>query len=161
MRRRRQLRLAAAAAMFVGLGAADAAEAETPRCQPSPFGEKRVALVIGNGAYPESGLLTTARGAREMGRLLCNYGFDTGEVKVDLKAADMAATVASLRERASGADQVVVYFAGHGAEYTGESQLLATDWADDATGRLNAVAISQIKRALAETKARAKIIIIV
>ncbi|HRD28686.1 MAG TPA: caspase family protein [Caulobacter sp.] len=136
---------------------------DTLTCAPAPFGEKRVALVIGNAAYAAGNALTTpGSDATAVAAALCAHGFDVGRAWIDQRGPDLRTLLADITERAQGADQVVVYYSGHGIEWKdGYSRFLGVDW--DGSGEppdIVAISITQIKQALADSGARAKIIII-
>jgi uncharacterized caspase-like protein len=79
--------------------------------------EKRVALVIGNGAYRHAEKLANpvndARGIRDA---LASLGFDVifGE---DLDQKGLRRAIGQFADRVEGADVELVYFAGHGATF--------------------------------------------
>ncbi len=79
--------------------------------------EKRVALVVGNGAYRYADKLANpvndARGVRDA---LAKLGFDVifGE---DLDQKALRRAIGQFADRVEGADVALVYFAGHGATF--------------------------------------------
>lgn len=88
---------------------------------------RRVALVIGNGAYrsvpallnPPNDASDTAAALKRLGFkviLLTNAGFD-----------EMRRSLIALGREAAGADMAAVYFAGHGMEINGENWLIPVD----------------------------------
>ena len=93
--------------------------------------ERRVALVIGNGAYRHSTPLPNpANDARAMAGMLEGLGFEvanraTGMVDLDL--AGMKGALAAFGRSARGADIAVVFYAGHGLEVDGQNWLLPVD----------------------------------
>ena len=90
--------------------------------------EKRVALVIGNGAYKTvANLANPSRDAIAIGDLLTAAGFDDVAVKTDLGVMDMRAVLRDFARRAVGADIAVVYYAGHGIEVGGRNYLVPID----------------------------------
>ena len=153
--------LAALALCLLAQGASAQTEAAASLCKPTGGSDRKVALVIGNSAY-STGLLTSpAKDAREMQALLCGFGFTTRQAWIDVSSQEMDKLVENLSEAAQNADQVVVYYSGHGAEAHGEIRFLGVEWTGgqkeiDTT----AIAISRIKAALAESPAKAKIVII-
>ena len=83
--------------------------------------EKRVALVIGNGAYAKVGKLSNpARDAAAVAALLRTAGFDAVEVRTDLGAAAMRRALSDFSDRVADADIAVVFYAGHGIEVDGK-----------------------------------------
>ncbi|RRB00102.1 caspase family protein [Larkinella rosea] len=94
----------------------------------SNFTGRRVALVLGNSGYQYINSLDgqPANDARSMEKRLTELGFET------VLAVDLArdATEKMLREfyaKASKADVVLVFYAGHGVQHHGENYLLPID----------------------------------
>jgi formylglycine-generating enzyme required for sulfatase activity len=84
----------------------------------SAHAEKRVALVIGNGAYLHADRLANpVNDARGMRDALTALKFDVvyGE---DLDLKELRRAVGRFNGRADGADVALVYFAGHGATFS-------------------------------------------
>ena len=90
--------------------------------------EKRVALVIGNGAYKTvANLPNPARDAIAIGDLLRAAKFDEVTVRTDLGVTDMRAELRQFALRAVGADIAAVFYAGHGVEVGGHNYLVPVD----------------------------------
>jgi formylglycine-generating enzyme required for sulfatase activity len=90
--------------------------------------EKRVALVIGNGAYARAAkLLNPANDARAMVALFKSAGFDVVESRNDLDLAGMRRVLRDFSAQVRDADVAVVYFAGHGVEMNGTNYLVPID----------------------------------
>ena len=86
--------------------------------------EKRVALVIGNGAYVHTRVLPNARNdARTIAALLAKIGFVVTEAS-DLSYRPMREAIRAFGQTAQGAEMALVYYAGHGLEVAGENWLL-------------------------------------
>ena len=82
--------------------------------------EKRVALVIGNGAYVKAATLPNPKNdALAMADLLGKAGFDVVDVKTDLSADGMRRALRDFSEQVRDADMAVVFYAGHGMEMNG------------------------------------------
>jgi uncharacterized caspase-like protein len=78
-------------------------------------GERRVALVIGNGAYAQvASLPNPGNDARAMAAMLGRVGFDPVTLRTDLGKADLERELRAFARTAAAADVAVVYFAGHG-----------------------------------------------
>jgi uncharacterized caspase-like protein len=89
--------------------------------------EKRVALVIGNGAYKHvAALPNPATDARDIAASLGRLEFTVTTV-TDAGFDQMRRALLDFGRRASGAEMAVVYFAGHGMEVGGENWLIPTD----------------------------------
>jgi uncharacterized caspase-like protein len=90
--------------------------------------EKRVALVIGNGAYRNAlRLPNPVNDAAAMGDLFKAAGFDDVRIANDLGVNDLRKALRSFAEKAAGADIAVVYYAGHGIEIGGHNYLIPVD----------------------------------
>lgn len=90
--------------------------------------EKRVALVIGNGAYQNaSQLANPAKDANAIADLFRKAGFDVVETKLNLGNLDFKRVARDFTTAARDADIAVVYFAGHGIEVNGTNYLLPVD----------------------------------
>jgi uncharacterized caspase-like protein len=89
--------------------------------------EKRVALVIGNGAYAKVGALTNPpRDADAIQTLLRAAGFSV-ETKRDLGLAAMRRALRDFSDQVRDADIAAVFFAGHGIEVNGNNYLIPVD----------------------------------
>lgn len=126
--------------------------------------EKRIALVIGNGAYQAGTLASPANDAGLVAQTLQAAGFDV----VGARDLDMATFRASLREfidkaSASGPDTVAfVYFAGYGLQFEGENYLVPVDAriARDSDVPLEAIRLSDLVRPLAGLPLKARIVVL-
>jgi uncharacterized caspase-like protein len=94
----------------------------------SASAEKRVALVIGNGAYKAHNLLINPpNDARLIGQALARAKFETIETKINLGIADFRQALRRFQSQANGAEVALVYFAGHGIEANSANWLIPTD----------------------------------
>ncbi|WP_215407422.1 caspase family protein [Janthinobacterium sp. JC611] len=75
---------------------------------------KRIALVIGNAAYPQP-LLNPVNDARAMAEHLRRLGFEV-LLRTDINAAQLQKASAEFSTQARGADIALVFYAGHGAQ---------------------------------------------
>ena len=75
---------------------------------------KRIALVIGNAAYPQP-LLNAVNDARAMAERLRRLGFEV-LLRTDITAAQLQKASAEFSTQARGADIALVFYAGHGAQ---------------------------------------------
>jgi uncharacterized caspase-like protein len=90
--------------------------------------EKRVALVIGNGAYKaQNQLVNPPNDAHLISRALAQAHFETIETKTNLGIAEFRQALRRFQSQANGADVAFVYFAGHGIEANGANWLIPTD----------------------------------
>ena len=89
--------------------------------------KRRVALVIGNGAYASvDRLKNPANDASAVAGALTRLGFDVFE-KHDLGVVQMQRALRDFEDRAEGADWALVYYAGHGLEQNGKNWLIPVD----------------------------------
>jgi len=105
----------------------------------TPVG-RRVALVIGNGAYKAVGELGNPKNdAAAVAGELTRLGFEVIE-KHDLGVVAMRKALGEFEDKTAGAEWAFVYYAGHGMELNGRNWLIpvdaelvrATDAADEA-----------------------------
>lgn len=90
--------------------------------------EKRVALVIGNGAYRNVPALTNpVNDGNTVAATLKGAGFDVVDSRHDLPAAETRRALRDFADRARDADIAVVYYAGHGIEVDGSNYLIPVD----------------------------------
>src|SRR6478672_6117990 len=88
---------------------------------------RRVALVIGNGAYRNvPALLNPPNDASDIAAALKRLGF-TVTLSTNAGFDDMRRSLIALGRDAAGADMAAVYFAGHGMEINGENWLIPVD----------------------------------
>ncbi|MET0674924.1 MAG: caspase family protein [Bradyrhizobium sp.] len=89
--------------------------------------DKRVAFVVGNGAYTNvAALPNPATDARSMARLLRNVGFDVVEGS-NLTRDKMTEKLLDFGKKAEGADVALFFYAGHGIAVNGTNYLLPVD----------------------------------
>ncbi|WP_063691599.1 caspase family protein [Bradyrhizobium stylosanthis] len=88
---------------------------------------RRVALVIGNGAYRNVPvLLNPPNDASDIAAALKRLGF-TVSLATNASFDEMRRGLIALGREAAGADMAAVYFAGHGMEINGENWLIPVD----------------------------------
>jgi hypothetical protein len=89
--------------------------------------DKRVAFVVGNGAYKNvAALPNPAVDAKSMAKLLRNVGFDVVEGS-NLTRDKMTEKLLDFGEKAEGADVALFFYAGHGIAVNGTNYLLPVD----------------------------------
>jgi uncharacterized caspase-like protein len=89
--------------------------------------EKRIALVIGNGAYvTASPLPNPANDARDVSAALTRAGFET-ILGLDLDKAGMEDMAVRFARAARGADVAVFYYSGHAMQFAGVNYLMPID----------------------------------
>ena len=88
---------------------------------------RRVALVIGNGAYEHVPALKNPRNdAEDMAAALRDVGFEV-VAGTDLDRAAFYERIGEFTERARGAEAALFYYAGHGMQLSGANYLLPVD----------------------------------
>ncbi|MGY4504712.1 putative caspase-like protein [Bradyrhizobium sp. GM24.11] len=126
--------------------------------------EKRIALVVGNGAYSKSPLATTANDAGLIAQTLQAAGFDV----VGARDLDGDTLRKSLRDfiqkaQASGPGTVaMIYLAGYGVQLAGENYFIPVDSniARDTDIPTEALRISDYARQLASIPLKANIVVL-
>jgi Caspase domain/Putative peptidoglycan binding domain len=89
--------------------------------------DKRVAFVVGNGAYKNvAALPNPATDAKSMAKLLRNVGFDVVEGS-NLTRDKMTEKLLDFGKKAEGADVALFFYAGHGIAVNGINYLLPVD----------------------------------
>ena len=91
------------------------------------FADKRVAFVVGNGAYKNVPQLPNpVIDAKSMSKVLRSVGFDVVE-GVNLTRDKMTEKLLEFGKKAEGADVAVFFYAGHGIAVNGTNYLLPVD----------------------------------
>src|SRR3979490_3117046 len=86
--------------------------------------DKRVAFVVGNGAYKNvTPLPNPAVDAKSMAKMLRNVGFDVVEGS-NLSRDKMTEKLLDFGKKAEGADVALFFYAGHGIAVNGTNYLL-------------------------------------
>ncbi len=89
--------------------------------------EKRVALVIGNGAYENASRLPNPRNdAEDVAAALKRSGFET-VVGIDLDQAKMQEAAINFARAARKADVALFYYSGHAMQFAGVNYLMPVD----------------------------------
>jgi len=93
----------------------------------APALAKRVALVIGNGAYEHTvPLPNPANDAEQMAAKLRGLGFDVVAGQ-DQTYSDMRRSVMNFAKKAYGAEIAILFYAGHGLQVAGKNHLVPID----------------------------------
>ena len=91
------------------------------------WGNQRVALVIGNGAYTQAGALKNpANDAQGIATSLERLGFEV-VLGVDQTLSEMRTRLYQFAQVAKGAELALFFYAGHGVQVHGQNYLLPTD----------------------------------
>lgn len=139
--------------LIICVGAADSASAE-----------RRLALVIGNGAYSVGPLANPIHDASLIATTLANTGFEVTEAR-DLGYRDFQRIVIAFgRElRAAGEGTVgLVYYAGHAVQADGENYLIPVDadLQDELDLEIQTVEVSTLMRSLEKAGNRLNMVIL-
>jgi uncharacterized caspase-like protein len=123
----------------------------------------RVALVIGNGHYPDAAapLTQPINDARALTEALRRNGFDVDVVE-DASRDDMARAVERLKARVKPESVVMLFFGGYGAQVGRESYMLpvdATIWKESDVRRAG-ISVESVLSAMTAQGARAKLAVI-
>ncbi|MCJ9702144.1 caspase family protein, partial [Bradyrhizobium sp. SHOUNA76] len=108
---------------------------------------RRVALVIGNGAYKNAHALPNPpRDSKLIASVLRDLGFQSVMDTKDLTRDKFFQTLKAFAEEAEKADWAVVYYAGHGFEIGGVNYLVPVDakLTADKDAETEAVALEQV-----------------
>jgi hypothetical protein len=90
--------------------------------------EKRVALVIGNGAYKNASKLNNpTNDAKAISGMLQSAGFDEVALHENLGIRELRRAISDFAGMARDADTAVVYYSGHGIEVNGINYLIPID----------------------------------
>ena len=93
----------------------------------APALAKRVALVIGNGAYEHTvALPNPANDAEQMAAKLRGLGFEVVAGQ-DQTYSEMRRSVMDFAKKAYGADIAILFYAGHGLQVAGQNHLVPID----------------------------------
>lgn len=119
--------------------------------------ERRVAFVVGNGAYQHATKLPNPSiDARAMAALLRNVGFDVIE-GADLGREGMAARLGEFAVKTQGADVALFFYAGHGIAVNGKNYLIPVDAELNSELDIKLGAAIDIEVTLDQTMADAKV----
>ena len=89
-------------------------------------GGARVALVIGNGAYPEAAIDGAVKSARAVADILRKGRFEVVYAE-NAKKADIAEAIRIFADTMEKGATAVVYYSGHALQYEGRNFLIAID----------------------------------
>lgn len=126
--------------------------------------EKRIALVIGNGAYKHGRLKNPTNDARDMAAKLKGLGFELvgGKGHTDLTREQMLKLILDFSSQLNTGGVGLFYFAGHGVQHEGRNYLLPLGSALDHVDHLEieAVDVAQVLERMETAKNRLNIVIL-
>ncbi len=122
---------------------------------------KKVALVIGNGAYPEAPLKNPPNDARAIAATLKRQGFEV-LLKENASKAQMNDIVADFGEKLAEGDTALFFFAGHGMQVQGRNYLIPTDAriTSEQRVRLETLDVEAVLDQMAAARARVSMVIL-
>jgi len=148
----------------LNMRALDAAKAVTTDQVTGSIGQtSRLALVIGNGHYPDASapLTQSINDARALSSTLRKNGFDVDMVE-DATKDDMVRAVSRLKSRIKRDTVVMLFFGGYGVQAGRESYMLPVDaviWKESDVRR-QGVSIDGVLDMMKEQGAKAKLVVV-
>src|SRR3954451_20889190 len=129
----------------------------------APGQASRIALVIGNGHYPDANapLTQPINDARGLTSALRQGGFDV-EVVEDASKDDMTRAIGRLKSRIKPDSVVMLFFGGYGIQLGRESYMIpvdATIWKESDVRR-NGISVESVLEMMKEQGARAELAVI-
>jgi uncharacterized caspase-like protein len=124
-------------------------------------GSRRLALVIGNNAYPQMRLANSINDERGMASVLREAGFQVQQAEdVDLRRLEQSVQsfVGSIRP----GDVALFYYSGHGMQIDGENYLIPVSFsaASETDAKYESYSLSRVADGLQERGAALKVMIL-
>jgi uncharacterized caspase-like protein len=156
--------LAIGAHAALSMRALDAAKAvATEQSAEAARRVSRIALVIGNGHYPDASepLIQPINDARALTATLRRDGFDVDVVE-DASKDDMARAVDRLKSKIKKDSVVMLFFGGYGVQVGRESYMIPVDAAiwKESDVRREGLSIESVLEMMKELGARAKLVVV-
>ena len=122
---------------------------------------QRIALVLGNDAYPDSPLANPANDARAVSAALENLGFEV-VTRTDASLAAMQDALLEFTGRIEDGATAMVYYAGHGIQADGRNYLIPVDAGLQSASRLRfeALELGDVLEELDYSKAKLKLVVL-
>jgi uncharacterized caspase-like protein len=141
----------------------DAAKVIASERGESVTGTSRLALVIGNGHYPDANkpLVQPINDARGLSAALRADGFDVDVVE-DATKDDMNRAISRLKAKVGKDSVVMLFFGGYGVQAGRESFMIPVDAAiwREADVRRDGISVEQVLDAMKEQGAKAKLVVL-
>ena len=102
--------------------------------------EQKVALVIGNSAYPTSRLRNPVNDAKAMAEKLRALGFDV-VLRTDSSQRDMTRAISQFGQKLALGSVGLFYYAGHGMQVRGKNYLIPIDAEIETEGSVSSEAV--------------------
>lgn len=123
--------------------------------------EKRVALVIGNGAYATSPLKNPVNDARAMAQALKSLGFDV-IARENVGEKDMRRAIFDFGDKLQGGGVGLFFYAGHGTQVAGRNFLIpvGAEIRAERDVELEAIDVARVLARMDEAKNRLNIVVL-
>ena len=124
-------------------------------------GEKRIALVVGNAAYPEAPLRNPVNDARAMAQALRGRGFEV-ILRENATKAQMESATADFGEKLTEGATGLFFYAGHGMQVNGRNYLIPVDAkiTSEQRVRLETLDVEAVLDQMAAARARVSMVIL-
>jgi len=124
--------------------------------------QKKIALVIGNQAYPKSPLRNPINDAAAIAQALRALQFDEVIERRDLTMRRMRAEIDGFAAKLRPGDLAFFYYAGHGVQANEQNYLIPTDFAGTSEADLpyESYPASQVRDKLEQSGARMRILVL-
>lgn len=135
------------------------AQGGVPPAAPQP--EKRFALVVGNGSYPEAPLSNPVNDARDIAAALRECGFEVTQ-RENLTRNEMKKEIRAFGRKIRGGGVSLFYFAGHGIQVNGSNYLIpvGADISTEEQVEYEAVELGTVMAEMKAARAQTNIIIL-
>lgn len=135
----------------------------TLAAQPRDLGfekSQKLALVVGNSAYPKWPLRNPSNDARAVAQSLTELGFRT-DMAIDLSLPNLDRAIGKFVAQVKAGDTALFYYAGHGLQLEGENYLVPVDFdaKDETDAKYAAYSASRVQERI--EKAGARVILVV
>jgi len=153
--------LVLAATAAAAAAAAPGAERAVVRAVQKPDPQRRLALVIGNAAYPKQPLANPRLDAEAVASSLRGLGFEVVPL-TDAGRIAMVRALEQFKQKLGGAGVGLVYFAGHGIQMDGQNYLIPVDadMENEDQIKFNTIRLDDVLDTLAQAGPPLKIVVL-
>jgi len=136
----------------------------TLAAQPRDLGfekAQKIALVVGNSAYPKWPLRNPSNDARAVAQSLNDLGFKT-EMAIDLSLPNLDRAIGKFVSQVKAGDTAMFYYAGHGLQLEGENYLVPIDFdaKDETDAKYASYSASRVQERLERAGARVILVVL-
>ncbi len=126
-----------------------------------PVTSRKMALVVGNSAYPKFPLRNPTNDARAIGGILTDLGFQT-QSALDVNLRNLDRAVNEFVSKVGPGDVAMFYYAGHGLQLEGENYMVPVDFdaKDEADAKYVSYSVSRVQDRLEKAGARVVLIVL-